>query len=422
MKINNNLNIYGNTNSTYSKNFSASKQSFKGARINMIKYAINKNKSMDKDFFTFNVSSFLEMESNGINKYTKKLKQYKMDLLFSLASKFNLEKQKLTPNKKIETKNVLFRIYDKISNPQKTHQKLIENTELNFEEIDKIIDLIGNNKNKLSLVDNLVDIYEHTNGKSTVNAKTIENFLSTQESNNISKNFEQYKPFVIINKDKENVAELLEKEIQKGYNAQYFMHKLEVKSLIENSCVLKNLDQELIIEHYNKPGLKLLEKLDTLYSATTPNEQKEIKNKTHLFTNIYNTTTNENQDIREKIIDNVTKRLPFRDRTTEAPLETIFDLFNQIETNDSANNLVKMFFENEFEIYSIKKLEESISKSDFELIKNYPKEARIYTYQNKSTSGFNKEQAEKIQKMLKEAQEENHKPTLKEKIKLFLSK
>ena len=186
--------------------------------------------------------------------------------------------------------------------------------------------------------------------------------------------------------------------------------------------MLKKLNKEELLKYYSEPGLNLLEKIDELYAATKQNEQFKIENQTGLLHAIYNSTTNKNKDIREKIIDVAIKRLPFEDRMTEAPLESVYNIFNIINQNEKANQFVNTVIEKDYNLISIKNLEDSILKSDLDLVKKYPQEARIYFLQNNSTVGFSKKQIEDIQKQIKETAEENYTPTFKDKITRLFTK
>ena len=417
------MKIYTNINNTMQNKMNKNQYSvsFKGYRMNMLKQAVKKNNEIGNYDFTTTVSYYLDLPTKNIDKYATRLKRYKMDLMYNLASKFYFEKSKMSMDIQNKAKNTLFNIYEKVKNPQNIHNKLI-NSSLNFEEIDNIINIAGNDKKQLSLIQNLLNIADYQKGKYQLNYKEMKDFLSSPQHETISKNFDKYKSFLILNKDKENIVELLEKEIQKGYNAKYFDGKLKINDVIENSSVLKKLNKEELLKYYSEPGLNLLEKIDELYAATKQNERLEIENQTGLLHAIYNSTTNKNKDIREKIIDVAIKRLPFEDRMTEAPLESVYNIFNIINQNEKANQFVNTVIEKDYNLHSIKKLEDSILKSDLDLVKKYPQEARIYFLQNNSTVGFSKKQIEDIQKQIKETAEENYTPTFKDKITRLFTK
>ncbi len=422
MKISSNNSYLPNYNYNYNNQISTKNNvSFQG-KMDILKYAFNKDKIRNEEFFYNNVSSFLDVSEKSLKKFTERFKRYKMDFIYTLAHKYNIDKSKMSSEAQKESKEILFGIYDKVKYPNNTYKKLILDTNYNFRQIDKIIDLTStqNNSQQLALADNLLDVYRQENGRYTLPYKIMEDFLSTPSSKHISKNFEDYKPFIQLNIEDPEVVSKLEEEIQKGYNKTKFLRKLNIEETTKYSSILTQMNPALFEKNYNETGINLLKQIDQIYAPIAQSKKDVISKKTDLLWEIYNSTNENNAPLRRKIAKYAIRRINFENRLKDASIDSLIRIYRNIDNSPEANKFVNKALDDGYRLQSFENIEKTITKGNLTLINRYPEEVKEYLWHNNGAAGFSIEDVEEINKQYKKHKKKSP-ISFKERIKSMFS-
>ncbi|MBS4759249.1 MAG: hypothetical protein KHX03_00955 [Clostridium sp.] len=389
-------------------------------RMDVLKYALNKNKGRNEGFFFINVSSFLDVSERSLKKYTERFKRYKMDFLYSLAQKYNIDKRNMTPELQNESKNVLFSIYDKVKYPNNIYKTLINDTNYNFKQLDNIIDLSIKEPQKQNLIQNLLNVYKEKNGKHTVPYKVMVDFLSTPSSKQISANFETYRPFIKLNTENSEVVSKLEEEIQKGYDKSVFEKRLNIRELTQNNSILSNMDKNILEKNYNESRINVLNAVDMIYAPLSNIKQESIRKKTDILWEIYNTTNDKNASLRQKVANFAIRKINFENREQDAQLESLVKIYRHIDENPMAKTFVTQALKDNYRLRSFTNIEKTLSKGNLELINKYPAEVKEYLWNHNNIADITIEDIEEINSKINN-HSKKYSINLKEKIKAMFS-
>lgn len=349
--------------------------SFNG-RFQVLKSVLNKSKAGNDEFFYSSVSSFLNQSEKSLKQYTEPFLRYKMPFLYTLAQKFNIDKRFMTPDKMKESKDFLFKIYDKVKSPNQTYKSMISMSNYDFEQINNIVDMTSKHPEKLQLIDNLFSLYGQHNGKYTIPYETMRDFLSSPLSKKITKNFKNYEPFIKLNPDDTKVVSNLEKEIAKGYDKGVFEKRLEIKHLVEDSCVLNKMDKSLLEDNYNANGLKVLKQIDEIYAPLSMKGKEDVADRTNLLYEIYNTTNDKNASLREDIAKFAVQRINFDSRAEKAPIESLAKIYKLVDNSPEGFKFLSKAFESGYFLNSFPDIEKTLLKGDLKLLNKYPEEVK----------------------------------------------
>lgn len=380
--------------------------SFTGAKLKMIKGLLTPINSNDQALFKNDLGLLLDISSNDVEYLTQPQKKYKFNLLYDLADKYNRERGHLNKGQQKESFNILIKIFDKINDPQYVHHKLLSHTNYSFNDIKKIIELSNNEKSKLSLINNLLDVKGQHNKDKKISANVVMHFLTIPTSNKVAKDFEAYKPYIILNQDKPNVAEMLDAQIKKGYYPKYYANKLAVEQRIKGSTLLANLDKNKIIKNFDSNKLNILERFDNIYAAQTgvstlsKEENAILMEKTNdILWDIYDSTNSKNLNLRKDLIKYTERHTPFEKRLEDASLEEYLELFNNIDYNKDVKKYVKNALKNHYNIISIKELNKLIEHNDIKLLNKYAKEIDFINSQYAGIVDYSEESLKKVSQM-----------------------
>lgn len=383
-------------------------------RMDILKYALKQDKIKNEEFFFIQVSSFLDVSEKSLKKFTERFKRYKMDFIYALAKKYNIDKSKMSSDAQKESKEILFGIYDKVKYPNNIYKTLINNTNYNFNQLDNIIDLSIKEPQKQKLIENLLNVYKEKNGKNTVPYKVMVDFLSTSSSKQISSNFETYTPFIKLNIENSDIVSKLEDELKKGYDKTVFEKRLNIKELTPYNNILSNMDKNILEKNYNEPGINLLTSTNMIYAPLSKTKQELIKNKTDLLWEIYNTTNDKNASLRQKVAKYAIKRINFEDREKDAAIESLIKIYRTIDKDPKAKQFLTQAFENKYRLHSFSDIEKTILEGDLNLINQYPEEVKTYLWTHNGACAFSMKDIKQINKLY--GKKKTHSSTLKEKI------
>ncbi len=385
------------------KNDNNNRQSiaFKGARTNALKYALNLKKDCDTALFRNRIAAVFNMKNSEITPLTKGFKKHKMKLLYRLTDKYNADIYNNTELNPQKAKTIVFNIYNKVKYPNNTHINLIDDTNYSLEQLDKIFDITEKEPKKLSLVDNLLSVYPYKTSFVQLPFETMEEFLTTKSSKKIAENFENYKPYISLNAGDKNIVKNLEQEIEKGYNKNLYVKKLNIAELYRTQGVLNDINPDLIEVNYKPEGVELLKSLNKVYSTDYSFKTKNYRNQFDMaatIMNIYNSTTAQNLKARSKVFEFVQSHVDINKKFEKAPLDTVERIFQKIDADQEAKKLIHTTVGKESDFASIEQIDNVLTNADLKKLNSRPDLVRYALLNRKNLVEFSKEDFQNVDK------------------------
>ncbi len=341
--------------------------SFKGNYFNTLSHAIRGNEQKIADFKS-NISALFGISGKDLTKYTQGIKRDKINLLYKLAEKFNLESYKNHNFERKKTQEIAFEIYRNVKKPQPVHSRLVQETNYTFAQIKQFVDTTNKEPQKLELADKLLSTYPTQLSKSTLTYETMEKFLSSKYAQQINKNYNDYKPFIELNEENPNIVEQLEQEIINGYNKTTYQKRLKISETLKEEGFLNNLSIKELERNYQEERINLLHNMQQAYSGDRIQNSNRFN---EILLNIYNSTNKSNNKARNAVISYIQTRIEINKKFEKAPLETVERIFKKIDDDKQAQIFIEKTIDiNELE--SISQLDEILQKSNLEKLNKRP--------------------------------------------------
>lgn len=191
------------TNSVQTQTNITSQPSFKGGRWNVIKYALNPLKKVNKQKLLTRLSldaDTIQLEKEqGINNpvldVNKPLNRHKAGFLYRLGRKFYIEAF-ISPDKRSsEKRQLVYDMYYKVKYPTKVHKIIAESFDYNLSETNQIFELMNQDKSKLSLVKKLLT-KDQENVLSMLPARELIEILSSDNCKILNKNYSKAEKYI----------------------------------------------------------------------------------------------------------------------------------------------------------------------------------------------------------------------------------
>lgn len=396
------VSVYSNKNNKQNPN----SISFKGARTEVLKYALNINKTYEPNMFTTQVAAFLDMPKREIIPFTEKLKKHKMNLLYKLSDKFNRDTYFNANLNTEKNKNLVFDIYNKIKYPQDTHTKLIDSTNYSFEQLNKIFDITEKDPKKLKLADNLLSTYTSTSPISDLKFNTLEEFLTTPSASKISSQYDDFKPYIELNASNKDIVKNLEAEIQKGYNKNTYIQKLNIEKLTSQQNLCRIINPDLIEANYKQEGVDLLKNLNKAYAGESDIEYSAKESAASAIMDIYNSTTKENFKTRSSILKFIQTRFEINKKLENAPLETVNKIFQKIDSDKEAQKFVDATVNKKTLFESISQIEDTLSNANLKKLNKRLDLTEYALIKRENLAEFSQKDFKTVDKQIKIAQKE----------------
>ena len=341
--------------------------SFKGNYFNTLSHAIRGNEQKIADFKS-NVSALFGISGKDLEKYTQVVKKDKIELLYKLAEKFNLESYKNHNFERKKTQEIAFEIYRNVKKPQPVHSKLVRDTNYTFAQIKQFVETTNKEPQKLELADKLLSTYPTQLSKSTLSYETMDKFLSSKYAQKINRNYNDYKPFIELNEENPNIVEQLEQEINNGYSKTAYQKRLKISETLKEEGILNNLSIKELERNYQEERINLLHNMQQAYSGDKIQNSNRFN---EILLNIYNSTNQSNNKARNAVISYIQTRIEINKKFEKAPLETVERIFNKIDDDKQAQIFIEKTIDiNELE--SISQLDEILQKANLEKLNKRP--------------------------------------------------
>jgi len=201
-----NVNSYTNYNSF--KSNKTQNPSFNG-RFNVLKYALNPNKKIDKtlmrNYLSLDKATIQREIDEGIKNplfdLNKPLNRHKAGFFARLASLFSKENFKPTVggtcNKDFafNLRKVAYHIYDSVKYPEAAHKQLVSQSGFGLKDLSKLFDEFGSDKKSLKLANDLLNVSKKF-GEKRLSFDTLFSILSSDYAPILKKDFAKHKKYI----------------------------------------------------------------------------------------------------------------------------------------------------------------------------------------------------------------------------------
>lgn len=197
------------TNAVQTQTNITSQPSFKGGRWNVIKYALNPLKKVNKEKLLNRLSldaDTIQLEKEqGINNpvldVNKPLNRHKAGFLYRLVRKFYIEKFFSPDKRSSEKRQLVYDMYYKVKYPTDTHKYIAMCDKYSLNETNQIFELMNQDKSKLDLAKKLLTTFR----KKTymhIPAKELIEILSSDSCKILNKKYSKLEKFILEKIDK----------------------------------------------------------------------------------------------------------------------------------------------------------------------------------------------------------------------------
>ena len=259
------------------------------------------------DFIT-RASYYLCVPSKNLRRFATPENPQRSELFYLLTTNLLSDSQKARRSLPENSELIIGKIFDSIQKPQETHFRLVKNHKYSFNDKEKILSITANHPEKLELLKQLQSLKGLNDYALDLSPETIISILSSDTSQKLSKNFEDFRSYIILNHDKKGFTENLINELNKkelSFNPEELTKKLSLIKIRDRSIILRELPLEFLEQNYNMQGFKLLANShQTMENLLPPKGEKLTQKDFEFFKYILNSTTKENYEIRNNFFIN----------------------------------------------------------------------------------------------------------------------
>ncbi len=299
----------------------------------------------------YDIAFFLKLPPQKIEKLTRGASLKRLTLLDLIAERNNTMNY---VNNSGSAENAL-KLFESIPYPKKGHYNLVSSYPGSIENLQRIVNATGNNKKSLNFVNKLNHEVISANGpKTTARPELAAELLESKNAQKYIENFADYKSYLTLNAKNENAVKNLDKMVEEGsFNPKKYDIELDVAHLFDSKAFPETavLNKKAFEENYSKEGLEFIDNFAKQIGLSNDNfntnSEKDILH-------IYKTTTKENLDIRNKIIENITYH-KFIDRNIHLKKDEtaeIAELFDKVDNDKHAKSFISKIIDSNIVIKS----------------------------------------------------------------------
>ena len=311
----------------------------------------------------YDIAYYLNVEQKTIQDLTKNASMRNLRLLDTIADRYNASKK--NSSNVLNSENAI-NIYKSIPYPKKDHYYIVAKYPGDMENLQRIIDLAGNDSKKLKFVKKLnTDIISihgyHDNARPELAAELLE----SKNADNYIQNFDNYKSFLSLHSTDENAVKKLDSLVESGnFNTKKYDIKLAVANIFNKEALHETpiLNSKTIEENYTKERGEFLNK----FAENIGISQKSLnagndKDILHMF----KTTNKDNLKIRIKIMDNFVyhKFENYKINDNNEEISAIKELFDKIDNDKHAKSFVNKAINKNMNIKTAKEFNEILSST-----------------------------------------------------------
>ena len=260
-------------------------------------------------------NDFITRASYYLNVPTQKLRRFatpetpqRSELFYLLTENLLSDSQKANRILPENSELIIGKIFDSIKKPQETHFSLIKNQTYSFKDKEKILSITAGHPERLELLKQLQSLKGLNDYALDLSPETIISILTSDKTQKLSKNFEDFRSYIILNNKEKGFTENLMNELNKkevSFNPEELAKKIALIKIHDKSIVLRELPLEFLEQNYNPTGLKLLSnRYMAMENLLPPKGEKLSPKDLEFFKYIINSTTKENYEIRKNFFVN----------------------------------------------------------------------------------------------------------------------
>lgn len=330
------------------------------------------NKVLQRQVFYKNI---LKEASNDVIELEKNSSESKMELMDLLVNKYN---QNNFYAEKHDKENVAFliKIFMYINKPDKKLLSFVSSYKGSFESLSRILSASQNKKEKLAFSQKIYK--EIVSNSKKENQNIVYELLESPYSEEYINNYDKFKSYLKLNCDNENAVLELDKMMEaNAYDQKVFDHEYKCKKFRRKFPFqeTETFNVATLVENDTKPRRQLFESL----SYYDKNFDKDISlGADKELLDIYLSTTDENVDLRDKIIRRTVKYSLNSDKEARHQnLAELNVLFQRIDNDKHTKDFLSNIHSNCLEKYK---------PSDFNNILNNISSLKLNIFKNNALS------------------------------------
>ena len=245
------------------------------------------------------------------------------------------------PLEQIESRDLVIDIFKKIKYPRKIHKYIVSNFGDSFENIKKIFENSGRSRKRLNFVKKVNEqVFDRGD---SVNRDMSLQLLESPYSDEYVNNFDNYRSYLILNKDNPDAVRNLDKQMESAsFSRGEYDKKLRHKRIIQTFPFFQEteiLNRETFGENYSHEGGKLLRKLAKYTHVTL---EKLRGGDDAIILDILKTTDKKNIKARLGIVDAFKNSFNKTERQNAEndEIAELNKLFHTIENDKNARKFV----------------------------------------------------------------------------------
>lgn len=330
---------------------------FKG--LNIQKFLSRPNKAK-KEFLdiTTQYSFMLNKNPEELLGIVKGATQSRLKFFDEVVSRYNGRNYYLSNELKEDSQHVLD-IFSAVKNPTKAHYEIINNQRCSMKTMNRIFKGINDNAQKADMANEALQVLR-ANACDTkkVNYNLVADLLESQHADKYAKDFETYKPYIILNKENPNAIKDLDKLVtNQTYNFSNVKKELATKECFENPFMEPTaiLNPTSFKENYSEEGGKFIDVFFNRYGFSQ--EGLKAGNDKELF-EMYKSTNKNNVGLRTTIIDGYFEKRFHNINSKEynPEIKEMQKLFDKVEQDKDAASFVTKLIKDKAQPQTIKEL------------------------------------------------------------------
>lgn len=288
------------------------------------------------------IAQILRVSDDEIMARTKGISTNKLQFLSSITHKFHAKYGLDIGKEGTENTDIVFKIFDSVKNPKKEHFSLINGIHGKMSKIKETFEIIGEDKNKLSLADNINQLIHRANYREA-SPNLMTDMLKSENAELYAKNFSEYKPYLLAHKEDENAVKNLDKMVNAGTYDKNIVERENWFDDIFRHNTLKETGEfnlKSLKQNYTEERGQFLDAFTKYFGCST--DSLKAGNDKDVMA-MYKSTTKDNIDLRCRILKTFESNRfdNYHSNHFNQNVADLHELFDRIDSDKHAANYIK---------------------------------------------------------------------------------
>ena len=280
------------------------------------------------------------------------------------------------PEKVKETGDYAVSIFQKIKRPLSSQKYIISHGHGSMGTLDRVFTAAHNDPKRFKLAERVNREILGTTPKAKHPELTAE-LLESKNSDKYVQDFDNYKSYLLLNKDDENAVKKLDSLVESGqYNARKYDIEVENNNIFTSGGLIETpvLNRKTIAENYTPEGNAFINHFINRFGVK--GDALKAGNDKDLL-DMYKSTTKDNLETRQAILDHFQYHKFFNVNKIEQPnkenkeVSALKELFQKIETDKHAKSFVEKTMNDDTNIGTVQEYVDILNSTE-------PKKLDIY--------------------------------------------